>query len=63
LTWLVAQKVAITEYIGDKQGAKTLLEDFMSNRLPEQITADGAQPEELKRTKSFHYSDAIPNWV
>ncbi len=56
LTWYTAQKVAIAEFTGHATLAKDMLVYFMRNQLPSQINAEGGQPEELRRTKSFNYS-------
>ena len=56
LTWFTAQQVAIAEFLGNNDEARSILTAFMTNSMPNQIAPDGSQPEELKRTKGFHYS-------
>jgi hypothetical protein len=56
LSWYTAQEVAISEYIGNDEIAKDILEDFIDNHLADQIDGEGRQVEELKRTNSFNYS-------
>lgn len=45
-----------SQYTGDKKICKKILKDFATRRILPQINDDGKQPEELKRTKAFHYS-------
>ncbi len=55
-TWYAAQQVAIYEFLGDNEAARSTLSGFLTACLPSQIRRDGAQPEELKRTNGFNYS-------
>jgi hypothetical protein len=55
-TWYAAQVARIALYVGDVDTARALIEEVRSHRLAAAIEQDGAQPEELKRTRSLHYS-------
>lgn len=46
----------ISHYIGSRDVCRQILEHFAERRIHPQITEDGRQPEELKRTKAFNYS-------
>lgn len=50
------QLLAYSLYIGDLQTAGELIDHFAKRHLLQQIELDGSQPQELKRTLSFHYS-------
>lgn len=54
--WYAAQATRIALFVGRDDVARSLLEEVRDRRLPEGITGDGRQPEELKRTLSLHYS-------
>ena len=54
--WYAAQAARIALHVGDVETAKSLLEEVRKNRLAAAIDGDGKQPEELKRTRSLHYS-------
>ncbi|MFF3754374.1 alginate lyase family protein [Streptomyces sp. NPDC002018] len=41
---------------GDRDLARTLVRDSRTKRIDPQIAADGSQPQELARTRSWHYS-------
>jgi len=43
-------------FIDNKKGRRRLAKDFFAKRVAQQITTDGLQPQELKRTKAFNYS-------
>lgn len=43
-------------FTDNKKGRRRLAKDFFAKRVRQQITADGLQPQELKRTKAFNYS-------
>ncbi|MEV0068245.1 alginate lyase family protein [Amycolatopsis sp. NPDC050768] len=45
----------IALYTGDKALTKQIVVDAEKTRLDHQIAADGSQPEESTRTRSFHY--------
>lgn len=54
--WYAAQTARIALYVGDVEAAKSILEDVRQNRLAATIDREGKQSEELKRTRSLHYS-------
>jgi len=54
-TWCDAQIAALALYVGKPAVAKQAL-NRAAKRLRGQIAADGSQPDEIKRTLSFHYS-------
>ncbi|MEV4316111.1 alginate lyase family protein [Actinocrispum sp. NPDC049592] len=45
----------IAIYTGQQQVAKDIVEKAKTNRLDKQIAADGSQPMEATRTRSYHY--------
>jgi hypothetical protein len=53
--WYDAQAAALAIYVGDLSAAQEALERARG-RLRAQVASDGSLPQELKRTKSFHYS-------
>lgn len=55
-TYCEAQVAAYAWYLGKVDLAKTYVERAKSKRLGEQVTATGAQPDELERTRPWHYS-------
>lgn len=55
-TWYDAQVVRLAMFTGNVEIAKSTLEDVKTRRIATQIEADGRQPLELDRTKSFSYS-------
>ena len=54
-TWYKYQIVAIANYLGKRSLVETYL-DLTLKSLDDQMTADGGQMHELKRTRSFFYS-------
>jgi hypothetical protein len=50
------QTAAFALYTGNAAHARAVLEGAAGRRIDKQVRADGSQPEELRRTKSFHYS-------
>jgi len=52
-----AQIIAFAMYTGNKKVAEEFLYDFPAKRIYKQIEPDGKQPEELKRTLAFGYSE------
>ncbi len=51
------QLVLFSLFSGDKDTALSVINEFPAMRLFTQIEPDGTQPEELKRTLAFHYSE------
>jgi hypothetical protein len=43
-------------YTGQTAVARTILEQAKTSRIDHQIAADGSQPEEVTRTRTYHYS-------
>ncbi|KAI9277321.1 alginate lyase-domain-containing protein [Umbelopsis sp. AD052] len=55
-TFYDSQVACIAIFLGKDDLAKDRIRDTLTSRLPEQFEADGRQPKELHRTRSFHYS-------
>ncbi len=55
-TWYDVQSSAIAIFLGKYEIAQKILEDAKEKRITVQIEADGKQPLELARTKSWNYS-------
>src|SRR5690606_21288263 len=55
-TWYDVQAGTIALYLGKEDFAKELFEKAKSKRIDAQIKSDGAQPEELARTRALSYS-------
>ncbi|MEU8721374.1 alginate lyase family protein [Streptomyces antimycoticus] len=55
-TFYDMQVAAIATAVGDRDRARQVLRDARTKRIDTQIAADGTQPQELERTRSFHYS-------
>ncbi|MGW5694877.1 alginate lyase family protein, partial [Streptomyces asiaticus] len=55
-TFYDMQVAAIAAAVGDRDRARQVLRDARTKRIDTQIAADGTQPQELERTRSFHYS-------
>ncbi|HEY0304409.1 MAG TPA: alginate lyase family protein, partial [Longimicrobiales bacterium] len=53
-SWFAAQTASYALFTGDTATAREIIEGAKA-RIGAQIKADGAQPEELARTRSFHY--------
>jgi hypothetical protein len=55
-SWYDAQSVALALFVGDTLFARSVLTESVPRRVAAQIADDGAQPEELARTRSLSYS-------
>ncbi len=55
-TFYDLQKLKYADFIGADSLAISAIESLKMNRIRKQIAPDGSQPEEIKRTKKFHYS-------
>jgi hypothetical protein len=55
-TWYDAQASALALYLGRTDLAREILSGTARLRIDDQITKEGAQPEELARTRSLSYS-------
>ncbi|EWH09153.1 hypothetical protein DS2_13809 [Catenovulum agarivorans DS-2] len=55
-TYCEAQIAAYALYTGQKSTAKQYVERVFKHRLAEQVEPNGAQPDELARTRPLHYS-------
>jgi hypothetical protein len=55
-TFYDSQVACIAIFLGKNDLARDRVRFTMASRLPEQFEADGKQPRELHRTRSFHYS-------
>ena len=51
------QIVALMLYLDDVDGARKYIQTTTMPRLSRQVAKDGSQPEELKRTKSWNYTN------
>jgi hypothetical protein len=56
-SWKDQQDAAIALYVGQRSQAASIVESAKANRIAVQIQADGSQPLELSRTRSWHYSN------
>ncbi|MCZ8514194.1 alginate lyase family protein [Paenibacillus filicis] len=54
-TWYDAIICALMLHSGNAVEASAYLRETVPARLSKQLGADGSQPEEMKRTRSFHY--------
>lgn len=52
-----AQVIAFAMYAGDKATASRFIKEFPEKRIYRQIEPDGKQPQELRRTLAFGYSE------
>ena len=55
-TWYDAQIVSYSLFVGKDDVARRILAEVPVKRIATQIEPDGNQPQELLRTRSFHYS-------
>ncbi|MCX6142128.1 MAG: alginate lyase family protein [Ignavibacteriales bacterium] len=55
-TWYDVQAASIALFLGKDEFAKNLLEMVKEKRITPQIESDGKLPNELRRTRSWHYS-------
>ncbi len=55
-SWYEAQTARIALFVGDTSIAKDNVQRVKRKLIPRQFLPDGSQPEELKRTRSLHYS-------
>jgi hypothetical protein len=55
-SWFAAQTAALALFTGDTAAARQIVADARA-RIGWQIAADGRQPIELERTRSYHYSN------
>jgi unsaturated chondroitin disaccharide hydrolase len=51
-----AQVIAYAKYVGNKKVMEQFINDFPERRIFKQIEPDGKQPQELRRTLAFGYS-------
>jgi hypothetical protein len=56
-TWKDLQDASLALYLGQTGTAKDLIQGAEAKRIAPQISADGSQPGELKRTRSWHYAN------
>lgn len=54
-SWYCTQVAGIAWYLGDRETVKAMVL-LARSKIATQIRADGSQPAELARTRSFHYS-------
>ncbi|MEK8130048.1 alginate lyase family protein [Paenibacillus filicis] len=54
-TWYDAQLVTYRLYLGHRDEVKAYLQETSAPRIVSQILPDGTMPEELRRTRPFHY--------
>ena len=55
-TWYDVQAACFALFAGEHDFARSVLEPAVQKRLGTQIAADGSQPHELARTRTFNYS-------
>lgn len=56
-SWKDQQDAAIALYVGQRSQAAAIARSARAGRIAVQIKADGSQPLELSRTRSWHYSN------
>ena len=55
-SWYSAQVARIALFVGRDKLAREIIKDVRDNRISNGIQPNGSQPEELRRTRSLHYS-------
>lgn len=55
-TWYDAQAARIALFVGDEDAARRIVAYAAGERIAEQFAADGAQPDELSRSQTLHYT-------
>lgn len=55
-TWYDVQAASIALFLGKEEYVRNLLETAKEKRIASQIEKDGTLPNELRRTRSWHYS-------
>ena len=55
-TWYDVQATSIALFLGKNEFARKVLEEAKEKRIGSQIEKDGKLPNELRRTRSWHYS-------
>ena len=55
-SWCDYQVLALSQYCQTPESGQIVVDGLLIQRMAHQIKADGSQPEELERTKSFSYS-------
>lgn len=53
--WYDAQSAIYALYLGETELAEKIVRDSVANRVPQQIEADGAMPNELDRARPYDY--------
>jgi hypothetical protein len=56
-TWMDLQNAAMALYLGQTDTAKALIQGAETKRIQPQIAADGSQPGELSRSRTWHYAN------
>lgn len=54
-TWWTLQVMAYSKFVGNEEGFQEGLDWFKEKILEDQVDPDGSMPEELGRTRPFHY--------
>ena len=56
-SWFDGQSAAIALFLGQTDKAAGIVQSAEDRRIAVQIMADGTQPQEMRRTQSWHYSN------